>query len=234
MPPPPPPSPWAFLIELGAAVVGLVALAGFFLCSAAGFDPGRIALKAVPVLALAVLASVRCTSLSRAFVIGLLFDAVGDLLLELGNPALFVFGLLAFLVGHIGFTIAFVKERSALSLLRAVPFLLLGILVMALCWTGAGGLALPLLVYAAVLMVMAWRAVARLDVGSPVRLWWGVVGAGFFVFSDSLIAVTMFVRPFTDSVPIVLVTYWIAQVLLTSSLPSRAETGGPKMWPFVP
>ena len=211
-----------------------MALAGFFISLAAGFDPGRIGLKAVPVLALAVAASVRGTLLSRAFVIGLVLDAVGDLLLELPNPALFVPALVAFLLGHIAFTVAFVKERSAPALLRALPFLLLGALVMVICLPGAGGLAIPLVVYALALVVMAWRASARLEPASPVRLWWGLLGAVFFTFSDSLIAVTRFVRPVDASVPLVLVTYWLAQVLLTYSLPTRAETGGPKMWPFVP
>ncbi len=215
-------------------MVGLVALAGFFVSSAAGFDPGRIGLKPVPVLALALLASVRCTVISRAFVVGLLFDAVGDVLLELANPALFIPGILAFLLGHIAFVVAFFKERSAPALLRAVPFVLFGVLVLAIALPGAGGLAIPLVIYGLAVVAMAWRASARLEPASPVRLWWGLVGAVFFAFSDSIIAVTKFVHPFEDSVPIVLVTYWLAQVLLTYSLPSRVETGGQKMWSFVP
>ncbi len=89
--------------------------------------------------------------------------------------------------------------------------------LLAYLWPRLGRLRGPVLVYGAVLALMAWRAYERwAALGTePAEL--AALGAGLFVLSDSAPAVNRFRRPFHAAQAVVLSTYYAAQWFLALS-----------------
>lgn len=183
--------------------------------------PVRLALKAVPVLALAAWVSLRSRQpLGRLTAAGLVLAAVGDVLLDAG---LFLPGLGAFLLAHVLYTLAFLSAESRPALARALPFAAWGLGTFALLRPGLGSLTLPVGAYVVVITVMMWRAAAR--VGSPQAgraAWLGLAGALAFGASDTLIAVTRFLQPIEGVRLPIMLLYWLGQWgIAASALPPR-------------
>lgn len=206
-----------------AASTFLAAVTAFFVASLTGHDALRIALKPIPAWSLAAWVFFQDTRLSRWVLGGLVLGSVGDIFLETREPAHFIPGLVAFLLGHVVYIVGFTREAKALALARALPFAAMVGVVLAVALPKAGPLAAPIGVYGLVIGLMAWRAAARIGAGEPDRYaWLGLVGAALFAFSDSLIAVNKFVAPFEGARPVILVTYWAAQAFITASVPPRS------------
>lgn len=156
--------------------------------------------------------------------IGLVFAWAGDLFLMGQGDAAFMLGIAAFLVMQVCYIVAFQRVPGP-GLVRAwpialVPFGLLWLGLVALVWPDAGAMRIPVLVYSAVIILMA---VAALDLvlRLPRPLAWRVTaGALVFVVSDALIALTAF-GPLTASVrtsAAVMLTYTVAQGLIVTGL----------------
>ncbi|HSQ64291.1 MAG TPA: lysoplasmalogenase [Polyangiaceae bacterium] len=185
-------------------------------------DALRLATKALPVAILAVW--VARAALPGPFrsrlVFGLALCAVGDLVLELGY---FVPGLVAFLVGHLGYAAAFLVVTRAPRPLRALPFALFGVSVLALLRHGLGPMALPVALYTTAICLMMWRAAAAVSRDRP----WATpiaVGAVVFAASDTMIAVSRFSAPFSNASVLIMTTYWLGQVLIAAGGVRMAET----------
>ena len=80
-----------------------------------------------------------------------------------------------------------------------------------------------MLCYAAAIVVMMWRAAVRVTDAGDLRGWAALGGAALFGFSDAIIAVNRFVSPFAGASVAIMVTYWLAQSLITASLPARQD-----------
>ena len=143
--------------------------------------------------------------------IGLIFSILGDILLELPYN-LFVFGLLAFLVAHINYVIAFVKRNNTLYLFSAVGFYLLGGIIYFILFPSLNEMAIPVAVYMIVILTMLWRAYAQFNFDSYSKL--AFFGAALFVFSDSMIAFDKFYTPITYANWIIMIAYWSSQYLI--------------------
>lgn len=205
--------------DIVALSLFLASVAAFFVAWLTGQDALRLAVKPVPAWSLALFVAARGTRLSRAVLVGLLVGSVGDVFLETGNPSHFVPGLVAFLLGHVAYIVGFTREAKAPAPLRALPFFALVAVVLTIALPKAGPLAAPIGVYGLVIAAMMWRAAARVGVEGGAGLpWLGLIGAVLFAFSDSMIAVNKFVEPFTGARPLILVTYWMAQLLVALSV----------------
>jgi uncharacterized membrane protein YhhN len=156
--------------------------------------------------------------------IGLVFAWAGDMFLMGDADAAFQLGLGAFLVMQVCYIVAYQRVPGP-GLVRAwpialIPYALIWIVLVALVWSGAGQMRIPVLVYSAVIVTMA---VAALDLvlRLPQPLAWRVAaGALVFVLSDALIALTAF-GPLTESVrtsAAVMLTYTVAQGLIVTGL----------------
>lgn len=206
--------------------VFFASLVAFFVAWLAGVEWLRLVLKPVPVLALAAWVSLVRTPLARTVLVGLLLGAVGDVLLETGNTAHFLPGLVAFLVGHVAYVVGFAREAPGWHWARLAPFVLLVVTVLLVTVPGLGAFAAPVVLYGCVIGLLLWRAAARVGVTQPAWLaWLGLCGAALFAASDALIAVNRFVAPFTGAKAVILVTYWAAQALLTLSVRRASVTG---------
>jgi alkenylglycerophosphocholine/alkenylglycerophosphoethanolamine hydrolase len=190
----------------------LVAIGAFTIAWFIGFDALRVAAKPIPValLAVSVARAARAGPMRSRFVFGLALCAVGDWVLETGR---FVPGLVAFLVGHLGYVAAFLAITRELRPARAVPFVLWGAVVLAWLWSGLGALAIPVALYTATICTMMWRAVSLLDRDRP----WATsiaIGAVVFAASDTLIAVDKFHAPIHGARVAILALYWLGQWLI--------------------
>lgn len=178
------------------------------------FKPATTAL----LLLIAWLGGGEASSLYRAGVLlGLAFSLAGDVFLMLPSDR-FVAGLGAFLAAHLAYLAAFLGTApgrpfsAALILYGAYAVGLLAFL-----WPRLGKMCGPVLVYGAVLALMAWRAYERWAALGTEAAALATVGAGLFVLSDSALAVNRFRRPFHAAQAVVLTTYYAAQWFLALS-----------------
>jgi uncharacterized membrane protein YhhN len=203
-------------------VLGLAAVLLYFVGAALPSPPLRLATKAVPVLCLAVWTRTGPPSaLRRLVAAGLFLSALGDLLLEIG---LFLAGLVAFLLAHVVYAVAFSSVTRRPALARAAPFALYGALAWLFLRPGLGPLALPVLAYTAAICTMLWRAAARVGApGDDARAaWLGLAGALLFAASDSLIALERFHGPLGSAGQAILPLYWLGQLGIALSAATRA------------
>jgi uncharacterized membrane protein YhhN len=158
---------------------------------------------------------------SRLLGLALILGAIGDFFLDirhlgnLGPEQLFLFGLVAFLAGHLVYIVLFLRFRapawkhSPPREIAVVSILLvLGVLLMML-QASLGPLLVPVILYALTLAVMAISAQFA-ELGNPLA----AIGALCFVASDSILAISKFRAPLPASGPLIWITYYAAQFLI--------------------
>ena len=157
---------------------------------------------------------------------GLVLSLIGDVALLWPRQG-FLPGLVAFLLAHLSYAMAFTRDTrlAAVPAAFALYALVAGGLLVVL-WPGLPeALQLPVLAYVACLATMAAQAGAR---------WWSrrgaadarlrrraALGAALFVCSDALLAVDRFRAPLPAAAFWILGTYWLAQWCIASALPPR-------------
>lgn len=144
-----------------------------------------------------------------AVVLGLLFSLAGDVFLMLPRDR-FVAGLASFLVAHLCYIAAFTSGGGRLSPFAGALLLAWGAVLLARVWTRLGSLRVPVALYASVLLVMAWTAIAARSTAA--------IGAILFVVSDSALAFERFGRKHRWGQLMVLSTYFAAQLLIAVSV----------------
>jgi uncharacterized membrane protein YhhN len=159
---------------------------------------------------------------SRLLLAGLAFSWLGDVLLMFNDPAgiYFIGGLLSFLTTHILYIRYFLLTRSASdSFFRKRPLLFLAVLaytieLLYVLWPTLGPMKLPVAIYASVISLMLAMALWQYGKLSSITAWLFILGAMFFVASDSMLAVDKFKQPFPAAPVMVMSTYILAQWLI--------------------
>lgn len=215
-----------------------IAAIGYFVGAALGLAWVTWITKPVPVLCLIPLAFLWSPTRNRYTVflaIGFVFSVCGDILLmfpESGAGSessidFFMFGLIAFLIGHLFYAVAFsLKDRMGsgnrppLAPVRVVPFILFAIPTMLVLWPNLGAMAIPVLVYMLVILSMGWRASARVGFATENKSaqWAGCIGAISFILSDTIIAMNKFHEPIEGERYLIMITYWAGQLLIARSV----------------
>lgn len=207
-------------VVLVVIVLGL----GHILARYAGAARLAGALKPLPIASLALVTALLETTVGSSYrglvVVALLWSMLGDIWLIF--PRHFVPGLVSFFVAHLFYIAAFAPAGGwdAPAWLRLGPFALAGGLMFAYLRPRLGRLRWAVAAYLIVLVVMGWRAAARVgapEVPHPSGLL-ALVGACFFMASDSVLAVDRFARSFAGAAAAVMVTYYTAQTLLALSV----------------
>jgi alkylglycerol monooxygenase len=149
---------------------------------------------------------------------GLVFSLVGDILL-MWLERFFVAGLGAFLLAHIAYLAAFMGGvKFPASWTAWIIYLAIGVGVFfVLDARLPAGLKAPVAVYAFALATMAAQAMGRylwLRTGAALL---AAVGALFFMVSDGLLATDRFRAAIPYAAVVVLVPYYIAQMLIALS-----------------
>lgn len=151
-------------------------------------------------------------------VIGLAFSLAGDVFLMLPKDR-FVAGLVSFLAAHIAYIVAFSTDIGFGSRpVLLLPYLAATLPVLWLLWPRLGRLRIPVVIYVAALVAMAWQAGARAVTLETAAATAGAIGAALFVVSDALLAINRFRIPFRSAQLWVMSTYVSAQALIVLSI----------------
>jgi uncharacterized membrane protein YhhN len=150
----------------------------------------------------------------RLMIAGLLFSALGDVLLQFDG--LFIAGMAGFAAAHVCYVTYFARNGAFGALKRkwwiAAAYVAVWAGLMVWLWSGLGALQIPVAAYSLLLFSTgATSATYSLRTG---------LGGALFVVSDSLIAVRLAAEGTYNALPLggvwVMVTYLAAQYLLAS------------------
>lgn len=146
----------------------------------------------------------------------LFFCLVGDILLL--NNNYFVFGLVAFLIGHILFTLGF----TSISGIKRYPQTLIILLIIggayyAYLFNSLSTLAIPVFIYFIFITLMCWQGIGLYIWKKRKVFLYVAISVVLFLISDSTLALNKFKVPFEASRVIVLATYWLSIALLANS-----------------
>ncbi|KAK3580896.1 hypothetical protein CHS0354_008181 [Potamilus streckersoni] len=149
---------------------------------------------------------------SRRILIGLIFSCMGDICL-VWKKSYFLVGMGMFAIAHIEYARAFgwrPFNPYAGSVVAA-----LGSLVYLYLQPGLHGIMVHVTaVYIALICIMAWRGIARVQFFDELWTWTKLcscVGAILFVISDTIIAINMFRFEIPYAHPLIMLTYYAAQ-----------------------
>lgn len=175
----------------------------------------------MPSLLFYYLTTTQKSPLNTYISIALVFSFLGDTLLMFveQNDLFFLTGLIGFLIAHLVYIIInmsakSVYEKGLKPQWQDIFFVLFGLVMFSIIKGGLGEMYFPALVYTVIICLMAITARKRWKKSDSESFWLVMIGASFFVVSDSLLAINKFVGEFTMSGPAIMITYLVAQFLL--------------------
>lgn len=205
------------------------AIACGVLVAANGLGAARLRVAAKLVASAGFVAVGASVSRGDAFgywiVTGLVLGAIGDAFLLGRGLAMFISGMIAFLLGHLAYLAGLAllvppgQWLGTAGALAAAP-IAIGIMILAGLWPRFGGLKLPVTLYVAALVtvVVAAFAVYRADALPAPQRCWLAAGAGLFFFSDFWVARERFlIRAFVNKLW-GLPAYYAGQLLIAWSI----------------
>ena len=174
---------------------------------------GRTVLKAIPVSTLMVLVLRDMRGFARICLTGALLGSVcGDILLELPYANLFIFGLVAFLVAHLFYTVLFFRYAKSPDGFAKVVMAGLVLFAGVMIWIFRGippALYGPVVLYIVVICTMS---IGALLVPAENRLlFWGAI---MFIASDVVLALNKFLMTIPYGRVINISLYFIAQFII--------------------
>ncbi|MBP1972191.1 lysoplasmalogenase [Cohnella thailandensis] len=185
-------------------------------------EPVKLLFKLIPMALIigyaCLLAPARERRERKLLLLGLFFCMIGD-----GTLRWFTVGLSAFLIGHLFYIGCFLHRRriTRAKLLALAPLLAYAVyiasrLVRALLDSDEKDLIAPVLLYVAAIFFMSVAAIMN---GNR----YAIAGSLLFLASDSILSWNMFVSEVRYSGPLIMLTYYAAQWLITSSLLAPRE-----------
>lgn len=161
------------------------------------------------------------SGLKKWIFLALIFSWIGDVLLlfQARQEIFFLLGLSAFLLAHIFYSIFFHTVRIK----EGIPSKVFTLVIVAVYYTALivflspwlGNMKLPVRVYGVVISFMFMLAMHMLYLNNKKAGLSMVVGALLFVISDSVLAIDKFYQSFELAGPVVMLTYGLAQWLIT-------------------
>lgn len=196
-----------FLVPVIAAIAVICALAYWAVCTRKDHRAVDTALKTGSTALLAVAGLLAGAPL--LVVLGLALGSLGDLLLSRPGQPAFLGGMAAFATGHLAYLIHFLLFAQNLPPLPAALMLVLALSTEYWLIPHTGALRYPVRGYVAIITAMAMGAMAM----APGHGWMQL-GAGLFVLSDLLLAVTIFIAPRAWLERLLWPVYWLAQAFI--------------------
>ena len=169
-------------------------------------------------------------SLLRTAVSAALFCSfLGDVLLL--NNNLFLFGLGAFFMTHVGYIIAFkLTQNHSFNLLEVnfikmfiynLPLYIVAALIYFLIHSQLNELKIPVIIYIMAIVMMVTMARERYGRTNKTSFWQLFIGAILFFTSDSLLALDRFFYPIVDGDLLIMATYILGQLLIVMGIRSH-------------
>ena len=157
----------------------------------------------------------------------LLFSWIGDCILLFTHKGelYFIFGLVAFLIAHILLIVLFTKQNSA-NLSFKKPLFWIGFTcatiylagILSLLLPNLGDLSFPIVGYALTITIMLKTAIKGVFDWKENSKYAVLIGATFFVTSDSILAINKFYSPMALASFWIMITYLIAQFFITDGI----------------
>lgn len=173
----------------------------------------------VPILFFAVVKS-EAFETKKWLLSALLFSWIGDCILLFADKGemYFIAGLVSFLLAHMLLIVLFTKQKSA-HLSFKKPIFWIGVTCATVYLAGMlsfllpslGNLKLPVMGYALTITIMLKTAIKGSIDWKDNSKYWVLIGAIFFVISDSIMAIDKFHSPITSASYTIMITYLIAQ-----------------------
>lgn len=150
---------------------------------------------------------------------GLAFSLMGDVLLMFPNDLSFIAGLVSFLITHVCYIAAFRTDAGPRGFSWMwVPFAIYGSVMLGLLVPYLGQMLLPVIAYVVVILFMAWQGWERWAHTRHRGALFALVGALFFLVSDSALAIEKFRAVYAAAPLLVSVTYYTAQWFIARSV----------------
>ena len=148
--------------------------------------------------------------------IGLVFCILGDIfLLEQSG---FLYGLVAFLMAHILFSVGFISIDGFKTYWKPAMILLAFIaLFYGYLSDNLGDMTIPVIAYMLVISFMVWQGISLYIWRSEKVYLWIAISAVLFLISDSILAVNQFKFNFKEAPIYNLATYWTSLLLLANA-----------------
>jgi len=147
----------------------------------------------------------------------LFFSLAGDLFLL--SEKRFLYGVVAFLVSHVFYFIAFVNETENFNFLIFAPIILFtGSYFLIIKKSLKSKMVIPIAVYVTVISLMLWSAANLFFASENNNSLIIFIAAILFTISDSVLAWNKFVNKFKFAQLIILPTYYAAQLLFAVSV----------------
>ena len=154
--------------------------------------------------------------------LALVFSVIGDMLLMFTDvsPNYFTSGLVAFLLAHVMYILVFLKKRNITVKPYSVIlfFAIYGGILFYVLKDGLGDMLIPVILYMLVILTMAVTAFWRKGNVGKKSFYLVFIGALFFIFSDSLIALDKFLMPIPLARTGIILSYAFAQLLIVSGI----------------
>lgn len=224
--------------DLGLVVCGAV-LVGLHLFFKQGYDVAvSLPFKAAASLLFVLTAIVQTKKHPQYFrwvLPGLILGSVGDVLLGLPGQVTFKIGVIAFLLGHVCYVIAYSKLTRINTWITYWHVLIwvtsLAIFIWLIPYARAKGMVIHVLAYVVVISIMVSGALAVFNdkrLGATGR-WLILVGSILFYVSDVLVAVERFVSAAPINWLVSIPMYYAAQFMIALSVgrigPPRVKEG---------
>ena len=161
------------------------------------------------------------SSLKKWITLALIFSWAGDVLLifESMNSKFFIFGLVAFLIAHVFYIMFYEnvirKEGLSKNYWWFLPVIIYYIALIYILSPNLGDMKLPVRIYGIVISYMLIQALQTGRVKNPGAATLMIAGAVLFITSDSILAINKFYESFEYAGIAIMVTYGIAQLLIT-------------------
>jgi len=206
-----------FLLPAGYTTVFVAAALAFLVLIALDITGiHRTILKAIPVTTLLVLVVREIRGFPGICLAGALIGSVcGDIFLDLPREGMFLFGLVAFLIGHLFYTALFFRYANRPDEFEKAIIAGLAVFGITMVWLFYGidpAIYPPVVFYIAVIVAMS---IGALLVPSPGRILF--IGAVLFIASDLVLAVNRFLADIPYGRVINISIYFLAQYILISA-----------------
>lgn len=219
----------------------------FFAATVAHFYSPSLSTKCLPIWLLAIrtylLPAEECPDKTIAF--GLMISSIGDACLHLESEHrqgemkdnLFLVGLLSFLLAHILYTKAFLHHTSFHTKILCLPLFVYYMAMMSIILPEApSDMHYPIMIYGLAIAFMGYSCLNfYFNVVDPTwkpQALMGMIGAVFFIISDSILAIAKFSKWGEvfggHQQNLVMVTYYIGQFLIARSSILGSSSSGKK------
>lgn len=157
----------------------------------------------------------------------LTFSWIGDIILLFADKGelYFIFGLVSFLISHILYIILFIKQKQENDYRKNnifwVGFVLVLVYLISMLtflFPTLGDLKIPVAVYALTISTMLIMAVKGYFSWKKTMNSLILIGAVFFITSDSVLAINKFYNPIPSADFLIMFTYIVAQYCITSGI----------------